>query len=44
MEEQQTIGKAIYPFRGRILFGVYIKGKPHKYWIKMSELCQVKSG
>jgi hypothetical protein len=43
-EEQLTIGEAIYPFRGRIFFRVYIIGKPHKYWIKMYELCQVKSG
>jgi hypothetical protein len=43
-EEQLTIGKAIYPFQGRIFFRVYIKGKPHKYGIKMYELYQAKSG
>jgi hypothetical protein len=34
-EEQLTVDKAICPFRGRIFFRVYIKGKPHKYGIKM---------
>jgi hypothetical protein len=43
MEEQLTIGEAIYPFRCRRFFRVYIKGKPHKYWIKMYELYQAKS-
>jgi hypothetical protein len=43
-EEQLTIDEAIYPFRGRIIFRVYIKGNPHKYWIKVYELCQAKSG
>jgi hypothetical protein len=43
-EEQLTIGKAIYPFQGRIFFCVYNKEKPHKYWIKMYELGQAKSG
>jgi hypothetical protein len=43
-EEQLTIDKAICPFRGRIFFRVYIKGKPHKYGIKMFELCEAKSG
>jgi hypothetical protein len=33
MEEQLTI-----------FFYVYIKENPHKYWIKMYELCQAKSG
>ena len=28
-EEQLTINEAIYPFRERIFFRVYIKGKPH---------------
>jgi len=44
LEEQLTIDKAICPFRGRIFFRVYIKGKPHKYGIKMFELCEAKSG
>ena len=43
-EEQMTIDEAICPFRGRIFFRVYIKGKPHKYGIKIFELCEAKSG
>jgi hypothetical protein len=43
-EEQLTINEAICPFSGRIFFHVYIKGKPHKYGIKIFELCQAKSG
>jgi len=43
-EEQLTIDEAICPFRGRIFFHVYIKGKPHKYGIKLFELCEAKSG
>jgi len=43
-EEQLTINEAICPFRGHIFFCVYIKGKPHKYGIKMFELCEAKSG
>ena len=42
LEEQLTIDKAICPFQGRIFFHVYIKGKPHKYGIKMFELCEAK--
>ena len=41
-EEQLTIDEAICPFRGCIFFRVYIKGKPHKYGIKMFELCEQK--
>ena len=41
-EEQLTFDEAICPFRGRIFFHVYIKGKPHKYGIKMFELCEAK--
>jgi hypothetical protein len=41
-EEQLIIGETIYPIQGHIFFHVYIKGKPHKYWIKMYELCQAK--
>ena len=37
-EEQLTIDEAICPFRGHIFFRVYIKGKPHKYGIRMFEL------
>jgi hypothetical protein len=43
-EEQITIDEAICPFRGRIFFRVYVKGKPHKYGIKIFELCEAKSG
>jgi hypothetical protein len=43
-EEEVTVDEAICPFRGRIFFRVYIKGKPHKYGIKMLELCEAKSG
>jgi hypothetical protein len=43
-EEQLTIDEAICPFRGCIFCRVYIKGKPHKYGIKMFELCEAKSG
>ena len=43
-EEQMTIDEAICPFRGRICFRVYIKGKPHKYGIKIFELCEARSG
>ena len=42
-EEHMTINEAIYPFQGRIFFRVYIKGKPHKYGIKIFELCEAKS-
>jgi len=44
LEEQLTIDEAISPFRGRIFFHVCVKGKPHKYGIKMFELCEAKSG
>ena len=43
-EEQLTIDKAICPFRGSIFFHVQIKGKRHKYGIKMFELCKAISG
>jgi hypothetical protein len=39
-----TIDEAICPFRGRIFFHVYIKGKPHKYGMKIFELSEAKSG
>ncbi|UYV66531.1 PGBD5 [Cordylochernes scorpioides] len=39
-----TIDEAICPFRGRIRFRIYIKGKPHKYGIKIFELCESSSG
>jgi len=37
-EEQLTIKEAICQFQQHIFFRVYIKGKPHKYAIKMFEL------
>jgi len=43
-EEQLTTDEAICPFQGCISFHVYIKGKPHKYGIKMFECCEAKSG
>ncbi|UYV62249.1 PGBD5 [Cordylochernes scorpioides] len=36
-DEKLTIDEAICPFRGRVHFRVYIKGKPHKYGIKICE-------
>jgi hypothetical protein len=42
--EQLTIDETICPFQGCIFFRVYIKGKLHKYRIKMFELCEAKSG
>src|SRR5277367_5260833 len=32
------------PFRGRVSFRVYIKGKPHKYGIKVYDLCDAETG
>ena len=43
-EEQLTTNEAICPFQGHIFFRVCIKGKPHKYGIKIFELCEAKSG
>ena len=43
-EEELTIDEAVCPFRGRMFFCVCIKGEPHKYGIKMFELCEAKSG
>jgi hypothetical protein len=43
-EEQMTIDEAMCPFQRHISFRVYIKGKPHKYGIKIFELCVAKSG
>jgi len=42
-QKQLTINKAICPFRGRIVFRVYIKGKPHKYGIKMLNFVRQKA-
>ena len=43
-EEQPTIDETIRPFQGYIFYHVYVKEKPHKYGIKMFELCEAKSG
>lgn len=42
--EDLTIDEAICAFRGRIFFRVYMKGKPHKYGMKIFELCEANSG
>lgn len=42
--EEVTIDEAICAFRGRIFFRVYMKGKPHKYGMKIYELCEAQSG
>ena len=42
--ETLTIDEAICAFRGRVFFRVYIKGKPHKYGMKIYELCEASSG
>jgi hypothetical protein len=38
-DEFLTIDEAICAFRGCTHFQVYMKGKPHKYGIKIFELC-----
>jgi hypothetical protein len=43
-EENLTVDEAICAFRGRIFYHVYMKGKPHKYGIKIYQLCEAKSG
>ncbi|UYV66683.1 SEPHS1 [Cordylochernes scorpioides] len=43
-DEKLTINEAICPFRGRVHFRVYIKGKPHKYGIKIYEFCESSTG
>ncbi|UYV61213.1 PGBD5 [Cordylochernes scorpioides] len=43
-DEKLTIDEAICPFRGRVHFRVYIKGKPHKYGIKIYEICESSTG
>jgi hypothetical protein len=44
LAEQMTIDEAICPFQRHISLCVYIKGKPHKYGLKIFELCEAKSG
>ncbi|UYV69183.1 PGBD5 [Cordylochernes scorpioides] len=43
-DEKLTIDEAICPFRGRVHFRVYIKSKPHKYGIKIYEICESSTG
>ena len=42
--KELTIDEQICPFRGRINFRVYVKGKPHKYGIKFWMLCDAVTG
>ena len=42
--EKVAIDEAIVPWRGRVLFRVYIKNKPTKWGIKLYELCESTSG
>jgi hypothetical protein len=44
LDIQLTIDEAICPFRGCIFFRVYVKGKSHKYEIKIFELREARSG
>ncbi|UYV69929.1 MEGF8 [Cordylochernes scorpioides] len=43
-QQNLTIDEAMCPFRGRVGFRVYIKGKPHKYGIKIFQICEAVSG
>ncbi|UYV65720.1 hypothetical protein LAZ67_3005233 [Cordylochernes scorpioides] len=43
-QQNLTIDEAMCPFRGRVGFRVYIKGKPHKYDIKIFQICEAVSG
>jgi hypothetical protein len=43
-EDALTIDEAICRFRGHIYFHVYMKRKPHKYGIKIFEMCKLKGG
>ncbi|UYV65277.1 PGBD5 [Cordylochernes scorpioides] len=40
-QQNLTIDEAMCPFRGRVGFRVYIKGKPHKYGIKIFQICEL---
>jgi hypothetical protein len=44
LEKALTIDEVICPFRGCMYFRVYMKGKPHKYDIKIFEICDLESG
>lgn len=39
-----TIDEGLCAFHGRVHFRVYIKNKPHRYGIKINELCEASSG
>jgi hypothetical protein len=39
-EEELSINEATYSFLGCIFFHVYMKGKAHKYRIKIFLLCE----
>ncbi|UYV82776.1 USP34, partial [Cordylochernes scorpioides] len=43
-QQNLTIDEAMCPFRGRVGFRVYIKGKPHKYGIKIFQISEAVSG
>ncbi|UYV70807.1 TMTC3, partial [Cordylochernes scorpioides] len=43
-QQNLTIDEAMCPFRGCVGFRVYIKGKPHKYGIKIFQICEAVSG
>ncbi|UYV84398.1 TIGD4 [Cordylochernes scorpioides] len=43
-QQNLTIDEVMCPFRGRVGFRVYIKGKPHKYGIKIFQICEAVSG
>jgi hypothetical protein len=43
-EENLIIDKAICAFWRQIFFHVYMKAKPHKYGIKIYQLCEAKTG
>ncbi|XP_012935902.1 piggyBac transposable element-derived protein 4 [Aplysia californica] len=43
-ERKVSIDEAVCPWRGRLRFRVYMKDKPHKWGIKLYELCESSSG
>ena len=43
-QENTCIDEALWPWRGRVGFRVYIKNKPVKWGIKLNELCESLSG
>lgn len=42
--QEITLDEQICPFRGRIGFRVYVKGKPHKYGLKLWMICDAVTG